>query len=86
MALSGELTAKNESVRLVQGQWPVACLFRTANRGVVGLMTVSSVNQADGKPVKLSFEYKLVTRRVGAPQTVQEFQEQATSLWDQAGL
>ncbi len=82
MSLSGELSAKNESIRLIQGQWPVACLFRTANRAVA-LMTVSSVNQAVGKPVKLSFEYKLVTRLFGVPQTVHEFFQKADSLWDQ---
>jgi tetratricopeptide (TPR) repeat protein len=82
MSLSGELNAKNEGIRLVQGQWPVACLFRTTNRAV-GLMTVSSVNQAVGKPVELSFEYKLVMRLVGPPQTVHELIQKADSLWDQ---
>jgi predicted Ser/Thr protein kinase len=82
MVWSGGVTAANPDIRLVRGQWPVSCVFRTS-RGVVGLMTVNSVNEGDGKPVRLSFDYKLVTKRIGAPQTVQEFQELATSLWDQ---
>jgi serine/threonine protein kinase len=82
MSLVGEQTAKNEIIRLAQGQWPVSCLFRTS-RGVVGLMTITSVRQAEGRPMCLSFEYKRVQRLAGTPQTVNEFRQKANALWDQ---
>ncbi len=82
MALMGEVTAKNEAITLAQGQWPVSCLFRTS-RGVVGLMTITSVRQAEGKPMSLNFEYKRVQRLAGPPQTVTEFIQKASALWNQ---
>ena len=81
-ALGGELRAKNENIRLAHGQWPASCLFRTA-KGLVGLMTVTSVKQTDGKPPLLSFDYKLVRRLEDMPQTVDQFFQMGAALWEQ---
>ncbi|MFC5454619.1 protein kinase [Prosthecobacter fluviatilis] len=83
-ASAGGLTGNDDVLRLAQGQWPVSCVFRTS-RGAVGLMTITSVQQAEGSPTSLFFEYKLVqkTEPAGSPQTVDEALQKARVLWDQ---
>jgi tRNA A-37 threonylcarbamoyl transferase component Bud32 len=82
MAQVGELTATKDVISLTRGQWPVSCTFRTS-RGAVGWLSISSVNQAEGRPMSVRFEYQLVKRFAGLPQTVNEFFQKANALWNQ---
>jgi tetratricopeptide (TPR) repeat protein len=82
MSLAATLPASTEPLRLGKGQWPVTCLVRTS-QGMIGWMTVSSVNEVENKADRLSFEYRLVKKLGGAPQTVSEFYQKANQRWGQ---
>lgn len=81
LELASELELSNDDRKLVQGQWPVSCLFRTS-RGLVGILTVTNVQQEAGRFVALSFEYHLICKPSGPPQTVNEFLQLANAMWE----
>ncbi len=82
-AKAGRLTAMDAGLRLILGQKPVSCVFRTS-RGVNGLMTVRSVKKPEGEPAKLSFNYRLAHRLEGMPQTADEFSQVGSELWERS--
>jgi tetratricopeptide (TPR) repeat protein/predicted Ser/Thr protein kinase len=79
--LASELVASKGEKTLIQGQWPVSCLFRTS-RGLMGMLTVTNTQIEDGRFTGLSFEYELISKLSGAPKTVKEFLQAANAKWD----
>ncbi|MBE2285479.1 MAG: protein kinase [Prosthecobacter sp.] len=79
--LASDLVVSNDEKTLIQGQWPVSCLFRTS-RGLMGVLTVTNTKIGDGRFADLSFEYELINKLSGSPKTKKEFLQAANAKWD----
>jgi tetratricopeptide (TPR) repeat protein/predicted Ser/Thr protein kinase len=78
ITIASQLPASSEHKRLVKGQWPASCVFRTS-QGLIGCLLVDSVNPKSGV---LSFRTRLVRKLEGSPQSVNEFLQKAGHYWE----